>query len=273
MTRYDLIELYAGLGAVSLAALGASSPPVSRVGSKSGYTAPILRALGIEPGSARRVLLVESDAQICDVLRLLTSSDDERRQHAAETIRLLASAPAREVWEHARTIAGWSYEADPAWWLLYTAGARGGIGGFKGGHVRRASVDGFIPSRLSLAKRVAGFRMPEGAEVEIARARVEDCDPTEECSYEPTAVYLDPPYRDSALLQQVRANIDRAADIAERWRAAGHRVVLSERVRPQALSAAWEARRIDGERRGQTRRSLTRSTEEWLFVAGAGGGA
>lgn len=265
----DLIELYAGLGAVSLAAVGASKPVVSRVGSKAGYTKPILKALGIKPGSAKRVLLVEADTRVADVLHTLLGATvpiEERRRHTADLIQLLAHAPAREVWEEARRSV-FRGSCDPAMWLLFTAGARGGVGGFKGGHKHRPSVDGFIPSRSALAERVRSFYVPSpalGRELGVVCEDVAALDPS---LFSPTAVYLDPPYGDSELLKWPNAS-RLSGIIAEKWRAAGHRVVLSERVRPVGLSAAFKAKRITEERTGQCRRSLTKSAEEWLFVAG-----
>ncbi len=261
--HFDLIELYAGLGAVSLAAVGASPPPVSRVGNKTGYTKPILQALGIEPGSARSVLLVDVDLHVVKVLQALWVAPPWSRKAFVERLRRMAEGEPRRVWEAARAAkaARAATPLDAAAWLLWTAGARGGIGGFKGAHSRRPNMDGFIPSRASLIERVASFHVPEGVNVEVQWVSAAALDPR---AFAPCAVYLDPPYADSKLL---RVALHPLVQIAERWRQAGHRVVLSERQRLPGLSEAdWQARRITDERVGQRRRSLTTSNEEWLFI-------
>lgn len=263
--KYDLIELCCGLGAVTWAAVGAPPPVVSRIGSKRGYTEPILSALGIDPGTARNVLMVDSDETLARAMWALVNESDLVAEYVDRTRR----RDPRVLWVSCRD-AVMRCEATPAEWFLWTAGARGGIGGFKGGHIRRKRVDGFIPSRGSLAERLRNFQtffhtpritpptLP--GNVFVACRNVAKIDPTK---YEPTAIFIDPPYP-SRTGYGAGGALTNESQIGFDWRRAGHRVVISlDRPLP-----GWEAREITGLRRGQTRRSLTRDSVEWLNVGG-----
>ena len=244
----ELIELCAGTAAVSFAALGCSRFPVSRIGNKAGWVEPVLVALGLQ-APVQSATLVEADPRLVALLRALLS--DDLRALMAEQIERSLEEPSRTVWDRAR--AG----TEPIDTLLWMAGARGGIGGYKGAHKLRPSVDGFIPSRASLARRLRAFAAPVG-EVRLICADVTTLDPR---AFAPAAVFIDPPYVGR---QGYRFSIgERVEDIAARWSAAGHHVVVSE-ARP--LQNASETRDIGALRRGQARRSLTTSTDEWLSI-------
>jgi hypothetical protein len=252
--RYDLIELCAGTAAVSLVAIGAPKFPVSRIGSKAGYVEPILSALGIRPRAARSVYAVELDDRLAHTLGGLLN-------------RAIAEYIADEIASRSETSATWQQAKHalktPTWeiadYLVWLAGARGGIGGFKGEHIRRPSVRGFIPSLASLAQRVRAFqnrRWPGHIAVTVADVTFLDA-----TIYAPTAVYIDAPYLgrqgyDHALKEPTE-------EIAQRWARAGHRVVVSE-ARP--LPGADRTVDITNLRRGQTRRSLTKDAAEWLSI-------
>lgn len=250
MQGFDLIEMCAGTAAVGLAAIGAPGFPASRRGSKRGWTTPILKALGIEP-PVRRILLVEIDPALCGLYERLFN-DSSR---LADEIEARSFSEARTEWSRARAGDG---AADV---LLTIAGSRGGTrdGGFKGTHKLRASVDGFTPTRTSLAARVrglAGF----GGRVDVLCA---DAGLVVPSVYSATAVYIDPPYAG-------RRGYDRDAaidpsSIAERWRDAGHRVVVSEAVPIPRADAAID---ITSQRAGQARRSNVNDPTEWLSIFG-----
>lgn len=243
---YDLIELCAGTAAVSLAALGAPPFPASRIGGKAGYATAILGELGVAPGSASRVLLIEADSRMARILRALFGS---RREWLAEEIERQADLDPRTTWEAARR------RPDAVGDLLWLAGARGGIGGFKGAHKLRPNVDGFIPSRASLAGRVRAFAPFEGR-AEVMRA---DASGVSAIAFEPTRVYVDPPY---AGRQGYACRLAEAPeDLARRWAQAGHRVAVSE-ARPLTPIAVD----LTGRRERQFRRSLTRDRSEWLSM-------
>lgn len=245
---YDLIELCAGTAAISLAALGAPVFPASRRGGKRGWTAPILEALTLEP-PVGRALLVEIDPALCSLLVALFSDP----LSVAEDVRARSDSDARGEWRAARV------GSTPADALLAIAGSRGGVmdGGFKGGHARRPSVDGFTPSRRSLVERVREFARVRGR-ADVICADVGDVDAAD---HRPTIVYLDPPYAGRRGYGRERP-VD-AARVAERWRRVGHRVVVSE-ARP--LPGACFARDVTALRAGQTRRSMVSDHSEWLSV-------
>lgn len=258
--KYDLIELCCGLASVSLAATGSSPAPVSRIGSKRGYTGPILEALGIEPGTAKRVLLVDSDPNVCLFLKCLLNSRDRLTQARIIEMQLEFFPDARTVWNECRDAVK-KGKPTPTHWLLWTAGARGGVGGFKGAHKLRPNVDGFIPSRKALAERLRKFHVPDGVEFEVRCCAVEDLSPR---SFERTCIYLDPPYPE----RQGYGNADQmyvwcVKQIVGQWRSAGHRVVVSL---DRPISGANRTLDITKLRKGQTRRSMTRDSVEWISV-------
>lgn len=245
---FDLIELCAGTGAVSYAAVAAPRFPASRIGSKTGYVTPIFEALGIRT-PIDTALLVEADERLTQIHAALASDPDA----LADALEERLSTPAERTWREARL------RSDPASCLLTLAGARGGVGGFKGLHKLRPNVDGFIPSRQSLIKRVRAFAAHKGKCVTL-QADVTELDPE---AYAPTRVYCDPPYQgrqgyDCALGLRVEI-------LAQRWRSAGHLVVVSE-ARP--LPGADSVIEITSHRRGQNRRSLTHDAVEWLSIFG-----
>jgi hypothetical protein len=182
----------------------------------------------------------------------------------AAAIRSQGEGDAREVWEAARLASRASSVSvsDAAAWWLWSAGARGGIGGFKGAHKLRPSVDGFIPSRSALVARIASMPMLQIAVVH-ADARTVMPQPG-------AKVYIDPPYvgTQGYGVELPREDVER---LALRWHEAGCMVAVSERE-PIDLPGAKHYN-LTAARTGQHRRSLTKSHSEWLTVLGfhAGG--
>lgn len=181
------VELCAGLASVAWSAWG-GLPPVSRQGSKVGVARRVREILGV-PSRPRRVVLVERDPALCAVLRVL-AGPPAGREAVACLIEGVADLPPAGCWRRAC-----SGEFGPvASWLLRTAGARGGIGGWKGGDTRGTlrprdlGDGGFMPHRRNLARRLREFPDVGGA-VEVA----EGC--AASFPAVPGAVhYLDPPY-------------------------------------------------------------------------------
>lgn len=97
-----MVELCAGTAALSLRLhRDGAKPPVSRMGSKSGYASALLRVLGLAPGQgARAYLWCEPDAGV----RLLLHAyrDATLAKAAAAIIRSWAAEDPRALWERLR---------------------------------------------------------------------------------------------------------------------------------------------------------------------------
>lgn len=259
------VELYAGLASVTLHLLG-HKPPVSRVGSKAGYAAAIAECAGLKREHFDSYLLVDADRAVAATLRVLFTNHTERFR-AARLLRCFKED--RATWEALRAeqnniaAMGVSDSASDALvaarWLFVTAGSRGGVGGFKGKHKLRPSVRGFIPTIGSLADRVDGLEVPRGTQVDVRCALAG----SEVVPFRDSVVYLDPPYR--GRLGYGDFPDEPVEWVYRRWRAAGARVLVSEARRLDLPGA--RAHDITGARRGQARRSLTKSTREYLHVS------
>ena len=235
-----LVEPFAGLGAVGLYALTRLPPPASRIGAKSGYAAAILDRIG----PVEAVDWSDADPSVVAALRAMVEGVD---------LGPWLGGDARERWAEARTMR----HADPAAWWVHLAGARGGIGGFKGAHVRRSSVDGFIPSRENLARRldrIAALRLGD-------RIRI-SCERAADREYPLGAtVYFDPPYIGAEKYPDAPRTDPEV--VAAWWRAAStaSRLLLSERAVAYDLPGRWSTL----PRTGQRRRSLTTTNQEVLL--------
>jgi len=145
-------------------------------------------------------------------------------------------------------------------WLTITAGATGGVGGFKGLHCLRPSVDGFIPSRSSLsatieaAEPIPATILPDAREVDPGH-----------CLPAGTIVYIDPPYVGTT---KYAADLPRAevVALARKWSEAGATVCISEQVAiPELVADGWEAIDISARRVGQ-RRTFSKQQSEFLTI-------
>jgi hypothetical protein len=276
-----LVELYAGTAALSLHLFGLK-PPVSRIGSKQGYAAAIAEMLGLAQTDGihlqqvlpTRVILVDTDPWVCATLRALVAGHGPAVAGCLEAYR-----PTKAEWECERAllrldgISGTSV-ADAAKWLYVTAASRGGVGGFKGGHIRRPSVNGWIPSIPSLCYRLQAFNTKLPFEVRCMRA--EDVLP-----FGDSVVYMDPPYPGRTGYPGVEVVRDnRPQNWRLKWLEAGATLALAS---PDGAAFVWTGVPASSSavpntpfryrcvelthlRKGQTRRSLTRSSEEWLHI-------
>lgn len=177
---YDLIELCAGTAAVTFAALGEPRFPCSRIGSKLGYAAQIVKIMAIP--KIERAMIVDTDKRLM-VLHAALLRPVVREQMARDLCRQ-ARTEARACWKRA------CKRDDPTSILLELAGRRGGVGGFKGLHILRASVDGFIPSRRSLATRVMSRKVTDA----VVCTLTSDVSELHPWRYAPTTIYMDAPY-------------------------------------------------------------------------------
>lgn len=246
-----VIELCAGFAALTLH-LNGQRPPVSRIGSKWGYAEAIAVHMGIR-GAPSAAILVESDPATHNAMTHLL----QQPAALSEAISAVSAGKPRDVWEHCgrlKDAAG--MEGAAAFWV-WTAGARGGIMPvFKGGHIRRPSVVGFIPSLSSLVERVAAFPAMGNVVTKCTDAR----------RVKPLSgamVYIDPPY-ESTLQYNQSLSRDEVVNLAVKWRDAGNLVCVSERA-PLAIPGFRHVD-ITNLRRGQRRRSLTASTHEFLTI-------
>lgn len=205
--------------------------------------------MGLSPGP-HELHLVDADPELANAIRRLLGSPKE----LAQEISVQSEGEAKVVWERARSAPKENLEGAAAWWI-WVAGARGGIGGFKGLHKHRANVDGFIPSRESLVKRVR--EMPDvDAQILCSDCRTWEPEPG-------TIVYFDPPYAGTTGYGPCLERKE-VLELAQKWRDRGCVVGVSEREPLEIPGAAHLC--LTDKRKGQSRRSLTRSLEEWLTV-------
>jgi hypothetical protein len=139
--------------------------------------------------------------------------------------------------------------------LLASTYGGGEIGGFKGKHIRRESVDGFIPSRETLIRRIYNF--DHLSCIQSSAVCATQITPRSGCW-----VYIDPPYEG---LTQYENQLSRLQVIllARKWRRAGSAVAISESVPlAEVLGEGWESRELLTEQ-GQCRKNA-RVADEYL---------
>ncbi len=240
-----LIEPFSGMGSVSLFSHSAK-PPCSRIGNKTGYAHAISEEIGIEKNT--RSILVDCDMAIVAAMNSLLSNSVE----LALQIESICDGDPLEVWKAAKKES----KTCPASWWLWTAGARGGIGGFKGKHKLRPNVDGFIPSRSSLVSRIRSFPeidavcvVGDARELEIPKKSI---------------VYLDPPYAETTGYGNSFTREDLLL-LVERYREFQPLLIAISEKEPIMVDGARHVN-LTKRRRGQTRMSLTKSSNEWLTI-------
>jgi hypothetical protein len=286
------VELCAGTAAVSLRlAQPKARPPVSRMGAKTGYADAILYHLHLQPGQgAESYLWCDPDPGVR--LMLEAYRDPALAREAADVIRSWADEDPRALWDRLRAEGALSGVTgrEVARLAVVDAGAHPGGGGFRGLHIRRPSVDGFIPSSLEISRRLAAllwtqrrsahgkggdYREPNETHRIAPDAPADQVDalPMLGATIYPAAippqanargavVYIDPPYQNTTGYAHdlPRAEVER---LALAWAEAGATVAISE-AEPIALPG-WEHVEITGERKGQ-KRTFSRQQSEWLTI-------
>lgn len=253
------VELCAGLAAVAWSAWG-GKPPVSRQGTKTGLALRIRRLLGVRHPA--RAVLVERDPELCAVLRLL-AGPPAAREAVASVLEALADLPPEGCWR--RASAG-EFGVVPSW-LLRTAGARGGIGGWKGGDLRGTlrtrdlGDGGFMPHRRNLARRLREFPDVAGAVTVVEGCAGSFFDVAG------AVVYLDPPYVGTQGYAGGDLPCSAEALCLRLLEAGALRVGLSEARVPDL--PGWAVADLTGVREGTvgSRHNYAAETREYLAVS------
>tara|TARA_R110000824_G_scaffold107837_1_gene254390 strand:+ start:2147 stop:2854 length:708 start_codon:yes stop_codon:yes gene_type:complete len=162
----------------------------------------------------------------------------------------------RECYESDWGIGGFEAAAKV---ILRLASTHGGceIGGFKGRHKLRPNVDGFIPSRASLAHRVRSFSCHE--RTTISRLDISDLNPSPG-----DFVYIDPPYNSTTKYEVQSLDRPRVIDYALRLAESGCNVCVSESSDMDLQG--WRRVDITNRRVGQYRKN-SKSACELLFMS------
>lgn len=244
-----MVELFAGLAAVTQAAFGLE-PPCSRHGCKTGYAKTILRHLELDDVRPDYCLLVDSDPSLVAALRDLFHRP---KQLAAEVDQLAwRSNDPKVVWEEARAERDGS---TAAWWLA-CAGSFRGVGFYRGEHKHRPNLDGFSPSREELIRRIAARPSLE-EEVGIVCMSAMDVE-----LMQGAAVYMDPEYEGTSKYSGTKPfDIEL---LAYNWSEIGSKVAVSEGKKLEL--PGFDAFEITNERRGQSRKDSVNS-REFLMVS------
>lgn len=250
----QLVELCAGTAAVSLSALGAPKFPATRIGSKQGYADAILEIMRLRRGDCSSAVLVEADPGLCGVLESLFHAPRQFAE-AVSKLRGLQIGSDFRIWEEAKG------KTDPASVLIRMAGARGGIGGFRGKHKLRPaalSIPAALVDRLHGFARFRREYLSGGPiPVTVVCQDVWQFEPLQSSLWRNAIVYIDPPYEERQSYGfQLSAPVEK---LAVKWAQAGFKVYVSE---ARELEGAFETFDITDQRRGQSRRSLTRSNRE-----------
>jgi hypothetical protein len=121
--------------------------------------------------------------------------------------------------------------------------------GYKGRHIHRESVDGFMPSRETLIKRIRGFD-------NITRIQSSSVCATEISPRPGCWIYIDPPYNG---LTQYEKKLSKFQVIllAKKWKRQGSAVAISESVPlDKVLGDGWKSQKLEN-RKGQYRKNAT----------------
>lgn len=247
-----LVEACAGSAALARRLLGAG-PLVGYKGGKDGYAQAIIEAWDCP--SPDEVHLNEPG-----LWGFIWPSLIADQKAVGDEIDALSSVPPRQLWDEIRRLVPDQDSPRVAARLLCRiAAAHGGceFGGFKGQHKLRPNVDGYIPSRRSLAARVRDLRL--NVKMGVTRRSATDLEVRD------AWVYIDPPYDGTRGYVHGLSRHDVVA-VALRL-AQRNRVAVSEGVRLSELTErGWLAVELTRGRVGQYRKN-TRSHEEWLHIS------
>lgn len=248
----SFVELCAGSAAVSFRILYDSSPVVSYAGSKSGYASSIIKVFEMDISTITSVMLVDPGPW-GNTLRII--DDEKMRKEAVQDILLTIEKDPREVWRNCKDNTD-----NAANHLMLIASTYGGAetGGFKGFHKSRPNVDGFIPSRQTIARRISKLTKRDGISITIHQESATDIEPF------PCYCYIDPPYRNCKTKYRNTFTRDEVVQTARTWSRVGAKVIVSENEPiVELIKRGWSSIDITDMRHGQCRKNST-STREWL---------
>jgi hypothetical protein len=262
-----VIEPFAGSAALSMFICSAKSP-VSYAGSKAGYACTILSHLGLLPDDITTVVLNDPGiwgdiwpALVADTLKV------------AEEVDKLAKSPgdARALYDGLmdRIQGAATAHQRAALCLCRIAGTFGSkeVGGFRGLHKNRPNVDGFIPSRHALVKRLADLAPALAArEFVCTKLDARNVDVGRYLDKGRVIIYMDPPYLGSESVYQHKITRLDVVKLALEWASLGADVVVSEAAPiPELTAAGWKVVDISLDRVGQGRKN-SRSASEKLTM-------
>ena len=246
---------------MTLHLMGYGRPLVSYAGGKGGYAAAIARILKLEKPTELTLLEPGPWARTLSAL-----TDEFSCTSIVGLIRRWQEEPAKELWERCREYVeseDCRTETYAAAHLLLIAGTYGGHekGGFKGPHKLRPNVDGFIPKRETLIKRVQKISKVDWPLVRIMRTGATDIAPLGDFCY------IDPPYVKCNTKYSHEFPREDVVATAKQWHEAGISVAISENEAiPELVTEGWQAIEITHERKGQQRKN-TQTAAEWLTVS------
>lgn len=288
-----LVELCAGTAALSLRLeRDGARPPVSRMGAKTGYADAILALAGLNPGDkAEHYFFCEPD----DGVRLLLHAyrDADLAREAAAIIRSWVDEEPRALWERLRAegparcppvdarevgrafqligcsrtgqwaefFQGWTTPLDPPavrflgarrvadYVALYGRYSDGRPNGPRRGHplIQSPRVEslGGLPATIHDDATTAPVPIPVPPG---------------------TLAYMDGPYENTTGYSHLFPRSEQVK-VARRWANAGARVMISEAVPIEELTAeGWHAVEITAMRVGQ-KRTFSRQQQEWVTMS------
>ncbi len=256
------VELCAGSAAMTLYLMGYGRPLVSYAGGKGGYAAAISRILKLERPTE---LTLVDPSPWGRTLHALTS-DKASCARVAELIKRWKDQPAKQLWERSGRhveLGDCDNQTFATYHLLLVAGTHGGHekGGFKGPHKLRSNVDGFIPKRETLVKRIEKLAKVDWPPLRVIREEAAEIIPFGDFCY------IDPPYAKCNTKYSHEFPREDVIATAKRWHEAGTSVAISENEPiPELVTEGWHPINITNERKGQSRKNSQTATE-WLTVS------
>lgn len=247
-----LVELCAGSAAVSLRYLfGRARPPLAYQGGKRGYADQILAAMGLRPGQGRdaEIVLCEPGpwGEAWDLWRTPAGRAD-----TIERLRAWADEDPRALWERLRSapVPADAAERVATWAVLQfwnfarmpvTVAATWGVQGLNATEAYRREMRPETGSRdVRLPIMIADL----AALPDLSRLTVFRCDAADVPPLPGAVCYIDPPYAGTTCAYGHGLERSRVVEIAERWRAAGAHVFVSE-AEPLPIEG-WHVKELGG---------------------------